>query len=275
MLMILLASVIMAVNLKSFVKAADLFPGGFSGLTRLIQEISIMLWKFEPPFSLVYLLLNAVPVVISYKFIGKRFTLYSCVVIVLSSVLTDILPIYVLTTDTLLLSVFGGLINGLAISMCLLAGATSGGTDFISIFLSQRYGIDAWNYILLGNVVILLIAGYLFGWDKALYSIFFQFASTQVLHTLYQRYQKQTLLIVTDKPDEVYQRIREETNHDATLIKGVGCYQNKECNILYSVIGRDEVRKVVSHVRRTDDKAFINVIRTDSLVGLFYQRPED
>ncbi len=273
--MVVLASLIMAANLKNFVQAGGLFPGGFTGLTRLIQQVSILLWDAEPPFTLINLLLNAVPIVISYKFIGKKFTSYSCLMIVLTSVLTDLLPSHVLTTDILLVAVFGGLINGISISICLFAGATSGGTDFISIFLSERYGIDAWNYIFMGNMVILGFAGVLFGWDKALYSIIFQFASTQVLNSLYRQYQKQTLLIVTEKPDEIYQQIREVTNHDATLIKGTGCYQNKECNILYSVIGRDEVRKVTNLVRKTDDKAFVNIIRTEGLSGRFYQRPKD
>ena len=274
-LMIILAATIMAVNLKSFVRTGGLIPGGFNGLTRLIQEISVLMWNVEPPFSVINFTLNAIPVVISYKFIGKKFTMYSCLMIVLTGVLTDIVPGYAVTTDPLLVSVFGGLFQELAISICLFSGATSGGTDFIAIFLSEKFGIDSWNYIFAGNVVILVIAGMLFGWDKALYSIIFQFASTQVLQTLYKRYQKQTLLIVTGKPDEIYEGIREITNHDATLIKGIGCYRKKECNILYSVVGRDEVRKVLRYVKETDPEAFVNMIRTESLSGRFYQRPND
>lgn len=91
--------------------------------------------------------------------------------IVVSGILTDIVPSFPMTQDILLISIFGGLINALAISLCLFANATSGGTDFIAIFLSEKYGIDSWNYIFAGNVVILGIAGALFGWDKALYSI--------------------------------------------------------------------------------------------------------
>ena len=274
-LMIILAATIMAVNLKSFVRTGGLIPGGFNGLTRLIQEISVLMWNVEPPFSVINFTLNAIPVVISYKFIGKKFTMYSCLMIVLTGVLTDIVPSYAVTTDPLLVSVFGGLFQALAISICLFSGATSGGTDFIAIFLSEKFGIDSWNYIFAGNVVILVIAGMLFGWDKALSSIIFQFASTQVLQTLYKRYQKQTLLIVTGKPDEIYEGIREITNHDATLIKGIGCYRKKECNILYSVVGRDEVRKVLRYVKETDPEAFVNMIRTESLSGRFYQRPND
>ncbi len=274
-LMIIVAAVIMAISLKSFVRTGGLIPGGFNGLTRLIQEVSVLLWKVEPPFSVINFALNAIPVVISYKFIGKKFTMYSCLMIVLTGVLTDMVPGYAVTTDPLLVSVFGGLFQALAISICLFSGATSGGTDFIAIFFSEKFGIDCWNYIFAGNVVILVIAGMLFGWDKALYSIIFQFASTQVLQTLYKRYQKQTLLIVTQKPDEVYEGIREITNHDATLIKGIGCYRKKECNILYSVVGRDEVRKVLRYVKETDSEAFVNMIRTESLSGRFYQRPND
>lgn len=274
-LMIVVAAMIMAINLKSFVRTGGLIPGGFNGVTRLIQEICMLLWQVEPPFSVINFILNAVPVFISFKFIGKHFTGYSCLMILLSGIFTDIVPGYVVTTDTLLVAVFGGIINAVAISICLFAGATSGGTDFIAIFLSERRSIDSWNYIFAGNVVILGIAGAIFGWDKALYSIIFQYASTQVLQALYKRYQKQTLLIVTNKPDEIYEAIREVTNHDATLIKGIGCYQKKECNILYSVVGRDEVRKVLNCTREADPQAFVNMIRTESLSGRFYQKPND
>ena len=102
----------------------------------------------------------------SYKYIGKRFTLYSIIVILLSSIFVDILPSYVFTDDIMLVSLFGGLINGLAISLCLNVGTSTGGTDFISIFLSHQKGIDAWNYILLGNIVMLIAAGALFGWSN-------------------------------------------------------------------------------------------------------------
>ena len=273
--MIVAASVIMAVNLKTFVRAGDLIPGGFNGLTRLLQQVSMMLWGVEPPFSVINFLLNAVPVVISFKFIGKKFTGYSCLMVVLSGIITDMIPSYALTQDPLLVAVFGGLFNAVAISICLLANATSGGTDFIAIFFSEKYNIDTFNYVFCFNVVIIVIAGALFGWEEALYSIIFQFTSTQVLNAMYQRYQKQTLLIITEKPDEIYESIKELTNHDATLFKGIGCYQKRECKMLYSVVGRDEARKVISHARQMDPKPFVMFYRTQTLSGRFYQRPND
>ena len=271
----ILAAAIMALKIKTFVRAGGLFPGGFTGLTLLLQNIFQTFMGIAVPYTLINVLLNSIPVFIGLKFIGKKFTGYSCLMIVVSGILTDIVPSFSVTEDILLISIFGGLINALAISLCLFANATSGGTDFIAIFLSEKYGIDSWNYIFAGNVVILGIAGALFGWDKALYSIIFQYTSTQVLHILYKRYQKQTLIIVTKRPEDVYEAIAEITHHDATLIKGEGCYSKQECDVLYSVVGRDEVNKVVNTVRKTDPQAFVNMIRTENLAGRFYQRPND
>ena len=203
LLLIVFASVIMAVNIQSFVDAGGLFPGGFNGLTLLIQRSAQEFAGIALPFSLINFALNAVPAVVSYKLIGKRFTLYSCLVIVLSSVLTDLIPSMPITNDILLVCIFGGIFDGLAISLCLLGGATSGGTDFISVALSERLGVDAWNYIFFGNCVMLVVAGLLFGWDRALYSIIFQFAFTQIVHMLDLRFKRTTLFIISDRAMEV------------------------------------------------------------------------
>ena len=147
LLLVLLGAFVMALNIRIFVRAGDMFPGGFNGLTLLIQRTASQYLHIELPFSLINLLLNAAPAVISFLYIGKKFTLYSGLMIVVSSILTDLLPGFEITSDPLLISIFGGIINGCAISLCLFANATSGGTDFIAIFFSERKGIDTWNYI--------------------------------------------------------------------------------------------------------------------------------
>lgn len=274
-ILIIIASVIMAINLNSFVDAGGLLPGGFTGLTILIQEITKEFLGYKVSFALINLLLNSIPVFVSYKYIGKKFTIFSCVMIILTSVFTDMIPSYPITYDILLISIFGGIVTGTAISMCLFADATSGGTDFIAIFLSKKYGIDAWNYILVGNAVILLVAGYLFGWNKALYSIIFQFTSTQMVHLCYKRYKKNTLFIITQHPEEVAKAISETTRHASTTFHGFGTYEKKERTLIYSVVGREEVKKVVSNIRAVDDKVFINIIKTEQLEGNFYIKPND
>lgn len=170
-LVVIFASVLYAWNLCCFAKTVGLLPGGFSGVSLLLQEIGSQFFHINVPFTVFNVALNLFPVYLGFRYIGKKFTIYSIVTIVLSSIFVDILPVYVFTNDILLVSVFGGLINGFAISLCLNVGTTTGGTDFISIFLSEQKGIDAWNYILAGNVIVLGIAGLLFGWKIALYSI--------------------------------------------------------------------------------------------------------
>ena len=203
LLVVCLAAVLMAVNIKSFVRTGGLYPGGATGLTILLQRIGELLFQIEIPYTVLNLLLNAFPVYIGFRFIGKKVTLYSCLMIVLTSILTDIIPGYVITYDILLISVFGGLINGLVMSMCLMMSATTGGTDFIAIYLSDKKGVDSFNIILGLNIVILAIAGLLFGWDKALYSIIFQYVSTQVVHMLYKKYQQQTLIILRNQRERI------------------------------------------------------------------------
>ena len=158
-IMIVIASFVMALNIKTFVRTGGLYPGGATGLTILIQSIGTKFFNVEVPYTIVNLLLNAFPVYIGFRFIGKKFTLYSLLSIVLTSTLTDILPGYVLTYDTLLISIFGGIINGAAISMVLSVDATTGGTDFIGIYLSQKKGVDSWNMVLIINAFILGAAG--------------------------------------------------------------------------------------------------------------------
>lgn len=275
-LVIALSSLVIALNLKSFVQAGDLFPGGFTGLTRLIQRTCMENFSIELPFAPINLLLNAIPAGISFVLVGKRFTLYSCLSIALTSIFTDLVPSIAITEDRLLICIFGGMINGFAISLCLWVRATSGGTDFIAIALSERKNIDAWNYILCGNVVMLTVAGIMFGWDTALYSIIFQFASTQVIRMMDPDGKRATLLIVArkDHVEEICAVIK-QTHHTATLLDGVGMYDGEPRTMIYSVVEDSMVRSLSHQIRQIDPKAFVNVLRTEKVVGKFYRRPRD
>lgn len=270
-----LASLLMALNINTFVHTGELLPGGASGLTLLIQEIFAKFLNVKLPYTLINILINSVPVYIGFRFIGKKFTALSCWVILLTGVLADLLPPYIVTRDILLISIFGGLINGIAISMCLLVDSTTGGTDFISIFLSERRGVDSFNITLMINAAILLAAGFLFGWDKALYSIIFQFCSTLMVRILYRKYQKATLFVVTNKPKEVCEAISKISHHGATIIEGEGSYEHCERNVVYSVVSGSESGRVISVVKEADPEAFVNVLKTERVLGRFYQPPAD
>lgn len=275
LVVIIAASILMAINIKTFVRIGGLYPGGATGLTILIQNICQRFLQLEIPYSIVNLLLNAFPVYIGFRFLGKKFTLYSCLVIVLTSVFTDLIPGFDVTSDILLISIFGGMINGFVISLCLRMNATTGGTDFIAIYLSQKKGVDSFNVVLGINAVIISVAGYLFGWDKALYSIIFQYASTQILHMLYKKYQQNTLFIVTNLPKEVSFGIAEISHHGATILDGEGSYEGHHRSIVYSVVSSAESEKVIRRVKEIDPKAFVNVMKTQQISGRFYQKPNE
>ena len=162
-LMVCVASLIMALNIKTFVRTGGLYPGGATGLTILIQRVADLFFGITIPYTLVNVILNAIPVYIGFRFIGKKFTLYSCLMILLTGILTDLIPGYPITYDTLLISVFGGLINGAAISLCLIGGTSTGGTDFIAVYFLEKKNRDVWNFILMGNATVLVLAGLLFG----------------------------------------------------------------------------------------------------------------
>ena len=268
-LIVLIASALMAFNIKSFVHAGDLFPGGVTGMTVLIQRLAEKYLGIDIPYSPVNLLLNAFPVYIGFRYVGKKFTLLSLLMIVVSSFLTDIFPVYTITEDLLLIAVFGGILSGTAVSLCLYADATSGGTDFIAIYLSQKRGMETWN------VVILCIAGYFFGWEEALYSIIFQFVSTQTLHALYRSYQKQTLFIVTHKPDLVYLAIHDACNHGATVWNAEGSFSQQPVTMVYSVVSGADVKAALQAIKVADPEAFVNSIQTTEIRGHFYMKPKD
>ena len=274
-LVICFASFLMALNIKSCVRTGGLYPGGATGLALLIQRAADMFLHITIPYTIVNILLNAIPVYIGFRFIGKKFTMYSCLMIVLTSVLTDIIPGYAITYDTLLISIFGGLINGFVIGLCLHMNATTGGTDFIAIYLSEKKEIDSWNVVLGINVVILAVAGVLFGWDKALYSIIFQYTSTQVVHILYRKYQHETLFIVTNKATEVYEVISKMSNHGATIMEGEGSYEHQERKIVYSVVSSAQSKSIIREVKKADPHAFVNAIKTEQIAGRFYQKPNE
>ena len=270
----IIAAVIFAVNIKTFVRAGGLYPSGFNGVTLLVQQIGTQFFGIAIPFSLINLPLNAIPAFISFKYLGPKFTVSSCCVVVLTSLLTDFIPSQPLTYDPLLISIFGGLINGLAASLCLIGNTSGGGTDFIAILVSEKRGRDIWNYILAGNAVLLTVAGLLFGWDAALYSIIFQFTCTQTIQILHQRYKKHTLFIVTRHPAKVYEEIKNFTHHSATQFTGKGCYSQDELTLLYSVVSREEAKLLIKKVKEVDPSAFINIIKTDYINGRFYHRTD-
>ena len=270
---ICLGSLIMAANIKIIVRAGNLFPGGFSGLTVLIQRSFETFAGIEIPYSILNYTLNFFPALVGFKMVGKKFTLYSCGVIALSGFLVDVIPQRTVTIDPLLIAVFGGILNGTSIGLTLKGGASSGGTDFLAMYISKRFDTESWNYVLGFNVIMLVVAGALFGWDTALYSIIFQFVSTQVVNMLHVKYKKVTLNIMTTKADELEEKLLVYTHHGVTRFEGIGCYLKENVTMLYTFVSNEQLKAVMKLVHEIDEHAFVNVIKTQTLEGRFWQEP--
>lgn len=273
LLCVIVASLIMSVNIKSFVRAGNLIPGGFTGLSLLLQRSLSVFFNLDLPYSLVNIALNAIPAFIGFKMIGKRFTIYSVIVIILSSFLVDMIPVTPITYDPLLVSVFGGILNGLAIVIALYGKASSGGTDFIAVYLSQKLNKPSWSFVFAINVVILMLAGLLFGFEEAMYSIIFQFVSMQVIERFHQKDQKVTLFIITSSPELLERELMMYTHHGITRIDAKGCYLKEDKVILYTVVGADEVKDVIHFIKKKEPRVFINAIKSVGVAGRFYQEP--
>ena len=118
--------------------------------------------------------------------------------------------------------------------------------------------------------MLLFVFGLLFGWNRALYSIIFQYATTQVINLLYNRYQKSTLLIISKKIDEIIELIKNSTNHSSTIIDAQGTFTNEDRKIIYSVISKNQVEPLFRAIKKIDPDAFVNVISTQMLRGKFF-----
>ena len=272
-LCILLGSLIVAVNMNTFVEQGKLVPGGFSGLAKLIQRVGLTFYDVKISFTVLNVLFNAIPAVFAYRLVCRKFTILSCISLLTVSVLVDELPVIPITGDILLISVFGGILNGLGMSLILNHNASGGGTDFIAMSLSVKYKVSTFNYMLLFSAVIILVSGAIFGMDKALYSIIFQFCNTQIINTFYKKYKKKTLLIVTDHPADVSADLLELTNHSSTILKGFGSYTAHKKYMIYTVLSDNDLRKMKKRIREQYPDTFVNVINSSDVMGNFYIQP--
>ncbi len=271
-----LSAFIYAIAITSFAEVGGLYPAGFGGLSRIISDLLGTYLDIHISFGTLYLILNILPTFLAFKYIGKYFTIFSILQYVLSSFFASFMPpLFTSVTDPLLIAVFGGLINGLGVGIALRSNASTGGTDFISIFVSSRFNKPAWNYIMAANAIVLTLAGLIFGWQIALYSIIYQFVSTQVIDRLHERYKMVTLNIVTAKADDVIKNVLKGTRHGITEIKTEGAYSHSEYTMLYTVINRYQQRQVIKAVLEVDPRAFINITKTVQIVGNYYQQPVD
>lgn len=270
---VFLSALLQSFCINVFITPAKLLSSGFTGLAILINKIS-SLFGFTLPVSLLVLMLNIPLGVLSFRSIGKKFVFFSILQVVLMSLFLNFH--YTLLFDDLLLNVcFGGFLYGIAISLALRGNASTAGTDFIALWVSNKLGKSIFEYVFAFNSVLLLIFGYMFGWKYAGYSILFQFISTKTIDSFYKRYKLVTLEITTYHPKEICKAYIKHYRHGLSEVAGIGGYEHKNLSLIHTVISFYELEDAIRLIKRVDPKAIINVISTERFIGHFYRQPLD
>ena len=268
------SSLIMAATTKTFVRPAHLLSGGFMGIALLVDMIADLFGKSIPTaFTLV--VLNVPVALICAKKISKRFVFFSLLQVFLTSFLLQIIPNYPLFDEQVLNVVFGGYIWGMSIVLALKAGASSGGTDFIALYFANKNGREIWMQVFAFNAMILCVFGVIFGFDKAGYSILFQFISTKTISTFHTRYKRVMLHIYTVKKDEVVDTYLEKFHHGITALDGYGGYSHHPVSYLTAFFSVLKVEVVLETLKETDPKIIVSVTKVENFIGRFYNKPLD
>lgn len=266
------SAVLQAYVLQVFIRPANILSGGFTGIAILVEMLTSR-YGFSFPTSLGMLVLNIPVAFICLKSIGARFTGFSLMQVFFTSAFLQMFHFKPMFDDPILNVIFGGFLLGMSIVIALKGNASSGGTDFIALYVSNKTGQSIWSYVFAGNCVLYCIFGMLFGWMNAAYSILVQFISTKTISTFHHRYDRVTLQITTTKADEVMDAYIQDYRHGISCVEAIGGYSRKKMFVLHTVVSSYEAADVIRLIREVDPHIIVNVFKTDQFYGKFYRAP--
>ena len=257
--LIAIASLLQAISLRLFFVPANLASGGVSGISQLINHFTG--W----PIGLMVLIGNLPLFALGWRFLGgKKFAMRTAFAIVIYSVLTDLIPrLHIfppagLTNDIVLNSLYGALISGIGYGLVYRARGTSGGSDILARILNNWRGIPMSQSYLAVDSLVILTAGFVFGWPKALYSLITLYVSGIVAETTLEGGGTvRTAMIVTSEADQISNRVMEDLLRGVTVLEGTGAYTGANRPVLYVVITRAEVATLKAIVHEIDPLAFM------------------
>ncbi len=272
LLMIVASSLLQTYVIQTFMDPCDLLSSGFTGVAILLNRIA-GLAGFDFSTSLGILLLNIPAAMFCAGKISKRFVFLSCVQFTLTSLFLEVLHFPPLFDEMILNVIFGGFLYGFVSVIALKADGSTGGTDFIAMYVSERFHRGIWEYVFAFNVLILLIFGSMFGWAAAGYSILFQLISTQTISRYYHRYSQILVEITTKDPEQVAKQFKTYFRHGMTVIPAYGAYSQSNFFMCKSIVSSYEEREVIERIREVDPECITYTHKVDHFYGRFYRRP--
>ena len=271
---VIVSALLQAFAMQTFLNPVQILSSGFTGMAVLIEKIT-SIYGIHFSTSLGMIALNLPVAVFCFKHIGKKFVIFSMAQVFLASFFLRFAHFTPLFEDPLLNICFGGFIYGMAIVTALKGNASTAGTDFIALYVSNKTGKAIWQYVFMFNAGMLCVFGYMFGWEYAGYSIMFQFISTQTIDRFYHRYKRVTLQITTHNPDAVVSEYIKYYRPGLSVMNGYGGYSKQSMSLLHTVVSSYEVQDIVHHLKSVDPKVIVNVLPTETFFGGFYQKPID
>lgn len=262
-LVVVLGSLIVAFAFNFFLVPHEILSSGISGLAILLGIIT--------PFDTgVYnFLLNVPLLILGYFKLGRTIVINTLVCVLSVSFFLFLLPVVPITDNMLLSTVFGGGIGGLGVGLILKFAGTSGGLDIIAIMISRVSSFSIGLLLTGMNGVIVLISGFVFNWEIALYTLLSIYITGKMIDTIFTDHVKLTMQIVTTEGQGIREELLGSIYRGITITKGYGGYTQEEKDILMMVLTRYEMFHVKKVVRKHDENAFINIFETIEVDGKF------
>ncbi len=242
-------------GLKGFLLSSTFIDGGVTGISMLLSKTTAL------PLAILLPLVNLPFIIVGYRQLGRAFALRSVLAIAALAAVLALIPFPHVTSDLLLIAVFGGFFIGAGIGLAVRGGAVLDGTEIAALLISKRADMLRVGDVILGfNAILFLVAMSVLGIDAALYSILTYLAAAKTVDFVLHGLDEYTAVTIMSEQSEVIrERILKDLGRGVTVYLGAGGHSGVTQEILYCVVTRLETGKVKAIVRELDDKAFIVV----------------
>lgn len=255
-----------------FYLPGNIYSSGINGVAQILTSFSDSLVGIHIPMSITLFALNVPLFVLAWAKLGKRFTIFTFITITLTSFFIQIIPQTKLTDDPIICAIFGGAIIGIGIGYTLKNGLSSGGLDILSLTIRKKTGKSVGSISIMFNIVIVFLAGYLFGWQYMFYSALSIFVSGKMTDAVYTKQKKMQVMIVTKEPHLVIESIQSRMRRGITIIHDAeGAFNQEPQSILFTVVTRFEMPELIAAMRESDPKAFVSISDNVKILGRFYE----
>ncbi|MCA6484947.1 MAG: YitT family protein [Chitinophagaceae bacterium] len=247
-----------ALALKGFLVPNHFFDGGITGMALLLHEST------HVNLGLLIVVLNLPLLIAGYFLVGLRFSVRMALAVLMLAGMLQIIPALALTSDKLLISLFGGVFLGTGVGLVMRAGAALDGIEVVALYTLRRVSFTITEIILAINVLIFSIAAFTFGLETALYSILTYFAATRSIDYVVEGIQAYTgVTIISAKSEVIKYQLVNNMGKGITVYKGERGFLpgkfgiSNDCDILFTVITRLELRRLKNMVAEIDPAAFV------------------